>query len=342
MNWRNLNVLVTGGAGFIGSNLVNSLLELGADVTIVDKLIVPGAENRIWEERLNHLSRIFSRHGFSQTPIHVLDLSLERERFYHLAEKSDIVFHMGAVHGGRPFVDNYQSETAKNFAIDYNVISSASEAGVKHLAFASSACVYPPKLQDNQYYLLREEDALSIGDGWKSSDNVYGWAKLMAEYMLASFNKEKNLKSSICRFLTVYGPGCFDESHAIPALIGKANRKEDPYVVFGTGNQERGFTYVDDIVDGFLMAAEKIQDATPVNLGWDKRYKIKDVVSMILQLAKHKPAKIIFDTTKPEGPFSRALDVSRAKKIMGWNPKIDLKDGLLKTIEWTQKKKIVK
>jgi nucleoside-diphosphate-sugar epimerase len=342
MNWNKSKVLVTGGAGFIGSNLVDKLLEIGADVTVVDKLIVPGTENKIWEKRLQNLSNMFTRHGFSETPIHVLDLSVERDRFYNLAKKSDIIFHMSAVHGGRPFVDNYQSETAENFAIDYNVISTASKVGVNHLAFASSACIYPPKLQNDQDYLLKEEDALSVADGWNTSDNVYGWAKLMAEYTLATFNREKNLKSSICRFLTVYGPGCFDESHAIPALIGKAIRKEDPYVVFGTGNQERGFTYVDDIVEGFLMAAEKIQDATPVNLGWDKRYRIKDVVSLILQLAKHKPAKILFDTNKPEGPFSRALDVSRAKKIMGWKPKIDLKDGLLKTIEWTQKKKIVK
>ena len=336
MKWNRLKVIVTGGAGFIGSNIVDRLLQLGASVKVVDKILVPGAENFIWKKRLNHLSDLFLKHGFNDAQINILDLSKDEDRFRILAEDCDVIFHMAAVHGGRPFVDMRQSDTAENFAIDYKVIKAASEAGVKHLACASSACVYPPRLQETPDYLLKEDDVLSVGDGWNSSDNVYGWSKLMTEYMLTTFHRERNLSSSVCRFLTVYGPGCFDESHAIPALIGKALRREDPYVIFGTGNQERGFTYVDDIVEGFLLAAQKIQDATPINLGWDKRYKIKDVAHMILKLSKHKPKNLIFDPTKPVGPFSRALDITRSKQMIGWTPRIDLEDGIRRTIEWIQ------
>jgi UDP-glucose 4-epimerase len=104
--------------------------------------------------------------------------------------------------------------------------------------------------------------------------------------------------------------------------------------VWGSGEQERGFTYVTDIVEGQILAAEKIADGTAVNLGWDKRYKIKDVVSMILDISGHKPNKLVFDKSKPEGPFSRALDISLAKKLLGWQPRIDLKEGLTMTINW--------
>jgi len=90
---------------------------------------------------------------------------------------------------------------------------------------------------------------------------------------------------------------------------------------------------VTDIVEGQILAAEKIADRTAVNLGWDKRYKIKDVVTMILNIVGYKPT-VVYDKMKPEGPFSRALDVSLAKRLLGWTPKIDLHEGLKLTIDW--------
>jgi UDP-glucose 4-epimerase len=119
-------------------------------------------------------------------------------------------------------------------------------------------------------------------------------------------------------------------------LIRKALRKEDPYIVWGSGEQERGFTYVSDIVEGTILAAEKIQDATPVNLGWSEKYKIKHIANMILELADHKPKKILYDTSKPVGPKSRSLDISRAKQLLGWEPKVNIHDGLKETVEWAR------
>ena len=106
--------------------------------------------------------------------MHILNLSTDHSQFLNLAKEHNIIFHMSAVHGGREFVNTRQSDTAKNFAIDYHVISAPSEAGIEHIAYASSACVYPPRLQDDPTYLLKEDDILSVGNGWKSSDNVYG------------------------------------------------------------------------------------------------------------------------------------------------------------------------
>lgn len=333
MNWKRRRVIVTGGAGFIGSRLVERLLELGADVMVVDKLYLSNTNTKVWEAKIRRLSEIYAKHGYKVPQLEVIDLSIERDKFKLLAKEYDVVFHLSAVFGGREFVDKYQAECSRIFAIDHNVISGSYEAGVERIHYSSSACVYPPSL-NKPGYLLHEDDILSTGEGWRSSDNLYGFAKLMGELQLMVFHRERGLKASICRYLTVYGPGQFDTSHAIAALIEKALNKQDPYIIWGSGEQERGFTYVDDIVEGTILATEKIEDATPINLGWDKRYKIKDVAQMILEVTGHKPEEIVFDRTKPEGPFSRALDVRGARELLGWVPKIDLEEGIRRTVEW--------
>jgi nucleoside-diphosphate-sugar epimerase len=332
MNWKRRKVVVTGGAGFIGSNIVDRLLAEGAEVKVVDKLQLSSGSIS-WNRKLTRLDEIFRRHGVSSVPLEILDLQTEKERFQLLCRDADVVFHLSAIFGGREFVNTRQADCSKMLAIDHNAIEAAYEAGVERFHYASSACVYPDSLQKNPNYLLKEDDILTTGEGWASSDNLYGFAKLMGELQCIVFHREKGMKTSACRYLTVYGPGEFDTSHAISALIERALNREDPYVVWGSGNQERGFTYVSDIADGSMLACEKIDDGTAVNLGWDKRYRIRDVAKMILQIADYSP-EIRYDLSKPEGPFSRALDITKAKELLGWYPKVDLMEGLEKTMEW--------
>jgi UDP-glucose 4-epimerase len=331
LNWSKRRVIVTGGAGFIGSAIVDRLLGLGATVTVVDKLLFP-KESWIWEAKLRRLSDIYSKHGYDDVQMECMDLSTERDRFQLVASGNDVVFHLATVFGGRGFVDSHQSECSRMLAIDHNVISASQEAAIEHLHYASSACVYPASL-NKQGHLLREDDALSTGEGWESSDKLYGFAKLMGELQLSVLHSERGFKSSVSRYLTVYGPGELDASHAIAALTEKALDRQDPYEVWGSGNQERGFTFIDDIVSGSLLGAEKITDGTPVNLGWEKRYKIRDVADLILQASGHAPKRVFYDRSKPEGPFSRALDISRARSL-GWEPKTDLEAGLEMTVQW--------
>ena len=334
LNWSKRRVIVTGGAGFIGSSLVDRLLGMGASVTVVDKL-VSAEQSWMWEAKLARLSEIYSRHGFESARLEAIDLSTERERFQLLATGHDVVFHLAAVFGGREFVDIHQTECSRMLAIDHNVISASHEAGVEHLHYSSSACVYPPSL-NIPGRLLKENDILSTGEGWRASDNLYGFAKLMGEMQLLALHAEHGFKSSVSRYLTVYGPGELDASHAIAALVEKALDRMDPFVVWGSGNQERGFTYVDDIVNGSILAAQAVTDASPVNLGWDKRYKIRDVAELILRTSGHSPSTTHYDLAKPEGPFSRALDISRARSL-GWEPRVDLEEGLAMTVDWHRK-----
>lgn len=180
-------------------------------------------------------------------------------------------------------------------------------------------------------YLLKEEDAFK--GGWANCDGEYGWSKFMGEIELQAFHKENGLKCSITRYVNAYGER-ENDTHVIIALIKKAVEKNDPYVVWGTGEQDRDFTYVSDIVDATLLATEKITDGTPINVGTSVRYKIKDVAKKILELTGHKPSKIIFDKSKPTGVVSRALDISRAKQLLGWSPKVSLEEGFKRTTKW--------
>jgi UDP-glucose 4-epimerase len=337
LSWGGRKVIVTGGAGFIGRTLVEKLLARGAKVTVVDKLQMIGS-NGVVTTKVNALNGIYAKHGLKHAILEILDLAVDKLKFKEIAKKHDTVFHLSAVFGGREFVDIHQAECSEMLAIDHNVISASYDAGIERFHYASSACVYAPSL-NTPGRLLKEDDVLSTGEGWASSDNLYGFAKLMGEMQLLAFHREHGFKGSACRYLTVYGPGELDSSHAIAALVEKALKKQDPFEVWGSGNQERGFTYIDDIADGSLLTCEKIEDGTPVNLGWDKRYTIKKVVDLILKISQHTPDRIYFNLEKPEGPFSRALDISRARELLGWQPKVDLEEGLQRTIDWHMKQR---
>jgi len=334
------SVLVTGGTGFIGSNLVDALLARRLDVVVADKLMATNTSPTVWKRRLDRYIEVCKRHG-AEPNLEIIDLSTERERLKDILVKNnvDTAFMLSAVFGGRAFVDERQADCSFGFAIDQNTIRACRESGtVERISYSSSACVYPPSLNKPDY-LLKENDVLSTGEGLASSDNLYGFQKITTELTLKVFSQEYGLKTSSCRYLTVYGAGEFPTTHAISMLVQRALSREDPFVVWGSGEQERGFTYVTDIVEGQILAAEKISDGTAVNLGWDKRYKIKDVVAMILDIVGHKP-RLVFDKSKPEGPFSRALDVSLGKKLLGWSPKVDLREGLERTIGWMKEQSL--
>ena len=317
------NVLVTGGASFIGSHLVDKLVELGANVTVIDNLS---------SGKLENLEKSMDKIKFVKEDLEYIS----REKIVKLFKGHDIVFHLAAVHGGRGYIHTHPADVCSNFAIDHHVFEASYLAGVDRVIFASSACVYPPKLQAEigSKRLLREEDSDPFKiDDYLSADIEYGWAKLMGEIQLIAFIKQYGLKGCSVRFVTAYGPR-ENETHAIIALIYKAFERMDPYVIWGTGQQERDFTYVEDIVEGTLLAGEKVTDGTPINLGTGERYKIIEVAEKIFEIMEWRPKKIVFDTSKPVGVLSRALDISRAKKLLGWKPRFTLEEGLRRTIEW--------
>jgi UDP-glucose 4-epimerase len=155
----------------------------------------------------------------------------------------------------------------------------------------------------------------------------------MGEMALKAYRREYGLKTSAVRIFTAYGPR-ENETHAIVALIAKAFVKMDPYVIWGTGEQDRNFTYVQDIVDALVLASEKIEDGSAVNAGRDDRITINKAAETVFNITNWKPSKIAYDRSKPQGVASRAADLTRAKKILNWAPKGNYREGFEKTISW--------
>jgi UDP-glucose 4-epimerase len=329
MFWENQRVLVTGGASFIGSHLVDKLLTMGADVLVADDLSSGKIENLEYP-----LAKLGSSLQYNNLTIEIGDL---RERNFTKSIMKDVntVFHLAASHGGRGYIDSHPVECCTNMLLDQIVFQEAFAAEVERICFASSACVYPSYLQGEfgSRYLLKEEDSDPFVRDKAMADLEYGWAKLMGEMTLMAYRKQYGLNTSSVRIFTAYGPR-ENETHAIIALIAKAFIHQDPYTIWGTGEQDRNFTYVGDIVDALLLAAEKIKDGTPINAGRSDRITINQVCEMVFKLLDWKPKQIVYESNRPQGVASRAADLTKTKETLGWEPKVSYAEGFRKTIDW--------
>lgn len=308
-------VLVTGGASFIGSHLVDSLVEMGATVTVADDFSSGTMKNL--ENSAAHIS--------------IKEGDLKRADFARaVCEGQDVVFHLAADHGGRGYVDLHQAACAVNMALDQNVFAAVLDAGVQKIIYASSGCVYPNHLQGNasQELYLTEEMAGPPYD----PDGMYGLAKLAGELSLRALHREHGLASASCRYFTVYGPRGI-ENHAVMAMIARAFIGENPFVVWGTGEQIRNWTYVADIVSGTIRAADKIDDGTAVNLGTMERIRVVDAVNMVMGYAAHS-ATIETRPEMPTGPMNRVADNSLARRLLDWEPEYSFAEGLRQTVDW--------
>ncbi|MGA2111382.1 MAG: NAD-dependent epimerase/dehydratase family protein [Anaerolineales bacterium] len=317
MDWTKRKVLVTGGASFIGSHLVEALVGRGADVRVVDNLS---------SGRLANIQEHVDRRRIEFLRGDLLDPTVARRAL----KGREVVFHLAADHGGRGYVDLHQVECSTNLILDGLLFKLAHELRIDKIVFASSGCVYPNHLQTDvtkEIYLT--EDLVSPP---YDADNLYGWAKLMAELTLRAYFQQKGMKSACCRYFTVYGPRGV-ENHAVIAMIARAFLKEDPFEVWGTGEQIRNWTYIDDIVAGTLLAAEKVDDGTGINLGTMERIRVMDAVQEVLRYSGHT-AQIRTRPEMPTGPMNRVADNGLAKRLLGWEPKVRFVDGLHRTIDW--------
>jgi len=318
MNWEGHKVLVTGGASFVGSHLVDALLERMVVVRVVDNLSSGKLENI-----QAHLDA--GRVEFLQADL------LEPGVAQRMVEGMEVVFDLAADHGGRGYVDLHQAACATNLTLDGIVFQACYKAGVEKVVYASSGCIYPNFLQtDPNEILYSTEDR--VGPPY-DADNMYGWAKLMGEMTLRAYYEDWGMKSASCRYFTVYGPQGH-ENHAVIAMIARSFVDQNPFVVWGNGEQIRNWTYVSDIVEGTILAAEKIDDGTAVNLGTMERTRVIDAVHAVLRYTGKEHLRVELHPEMPTGPMNRVADNSLARKLLGWEPKVKFMEGLRTTIDW--------
>jgi GDP-L-fucose synthase len=319
--WQGKNVFVTGGAGFIGSHVVELLTALGASVTVPVRPDV--------RETPRTLRALEDR-------IRIARLALEDESaLAPRLEGFDAVLHLAARTGPSVLFSSQHHATLayRNIRPFVSVLEASRLAGVGTFLICSSACVYPADAHQ----------PIGEGEGFRSfpeaTNEGYGMAKRFQEYLGMQYAREYGMRVTIARPFNAYGPrDHFDvfSSHVIPALICKALTAVDELEVWGSGSASRGFIYAEDVARGILSVAERAPAAEPINLGPKDFTTIRELAASIVRLCG-RDLVLRFDRAKPEGQARRSADVSRAEALLGFRPAVTLEDGLRRTIEWRRR-----
>ncbi len=319
--WENKNVLVTGGAGFIGSHLTEALYEKKANVTIV------GYKN-VEKEVIQNLLTIRKK-------IKIIKADLTKMASCIKATKGqDIVMNIAGVTGGIHYNNTHPGTLFRdNVLLNTNMLESARIENVERFLVMSSACVYP------RFVPIPTPETEGFKDMPEPTNFGYGWSKRIAEIQAMCYAQEFGMKIGIARPYNTYGPrDCFkpEKSHVIAALISKIFEADKKLEVWGSGNQSRSFLYVKDCAEGLLKIVEKYPKPDPINIGTDEEIKIKDLAELIIKLSG-KPLKIMFDSSKPDGQPRRNCDITKSKEKLGFVSKTRLEEGLKETIDWYRK-----
>lgn len=311
----------------IGSNLVKRLVRDGWRVTVVDNF---------WRGKRDYLLGDDGRPVIDfATQLFELDLAVPGVLEPHLAGV-DYVFHLADVVAGVGFVfDNQGFIFRQNLLINSNVIHSAKQFPLKGFIYVGTACSFPAHLQTGvDAAPLREEDQYPA-----APESAYGWSKLMGEYETLLMGREKGIPVAVLVFHNVYGTPCDFSSktgQVIPSLIRKAvAHPAEPFVVWGSGSQGRAFVHVDDIVEALMLAMQRGLGQGMIQIGPERCISIREIAETVVAISG-KPIAITFDTTKPEGDRGRCADFTKARRVLGWEPRVTLSAGLRQLYSWIE------
>lgn len=303
--WSNKRVLVTGGAGFLGSFLSEKLKERGC--------------NHIFIPRSKDYNLV----------------EMEAVKKVYKDAKPDVVIHLAAKVGG---IGANRSNPGKffydNLMMGVQMMEVGRQVGIEKFVAIGTVCAYPK-------FTPVPFNEKNLWNGYPEETNApYGLAKKMLLVQAQAYRQQYNFNSIYLLPVNLYGPrDNFDleTSHVIPAIIRKcleAKREgKGEITVWGTGKPTREFLYVEDAAEGILLAAEKYNKSDPVNLGAGFEISIDELVKLIVKITNFN-GKIVWDTSRPDGQPRRCLDTCRAEKEFGFKAKTSLEEGLKKTIEW--------
>lgn len=306
------NVLVTGGAGFVGRHFVKRLLSGGCRVTVIDDLSA-GTPDPAWPKAPDLIFvKLDCRHWFRHAQ----------------ACEFDTVIHLAAVVGGRLKIDGDPLAVATDLAIDADLFNWLARVPKKpQLLYFSSSAAYPIWLQDTPHkWEELSEDLVCFVDGAVGRpDMTYGWAKLTGEYLAGFAARQYGLDVKIYRPFSGYGPGqSFD--YPFPSIVRRVMNGEDPVTVWGSGDQLRDFIHIDDIVEAVLQTKDRLAPGEALNLGSGVGVSFKELAARTAGVLG-RSITVVNDPTKPEGVFARVADVTKFRSFYD-RPLISLEDGI--------------
>ncbi|MDR0232169.1 MAG: NAD-dependent epimerase/dehydratase family protein [Dysgonamonadaceae bacterium] len=324
-------ILITGGAGMIGSNLVKRLVKEGNDVYVIDNL---------WRGKLEYLNDEKTGKPIIDlgTRFFNIDLAEQGKADEVIASGIEYVIHLADIVAGIDYVFGNQGDIFRqNNLINTNVFCAVRKAGkdkIKGLIYVGTACSFPLTRQNSLDVIpLKEEELFPA-----MPESAYGWSKLMGQLEVEFLEKETEIPCCTLMFHNVYGSPCDfgKRSQVIPALIYKAiDHPNQPFNVWGSGLQGRAFLHVDDVVNALCLALDKGWGHGWIQIGPSECTSIKEIAEIIVKISG-KNIDIFYDTTKPEGDKARSADFSKAKAILGWEPTVKLEEGLKAQYDWIE------
>jgi nucleoside-diphosphate-sugar epimerase len=311
------NILVTGGAGFIGSHLVKRLVKEGHNVTVVDNLE---------RGKIDFLTEVIEN-----IKVVMCDLTNYNECKKYFIKK-DIVIHLASKVGG---IGTYTSKPYEvmhsNMEMDKNVLKCVIENKIHKYFYASSAHVYPKELQTiPNSPMIKESEAYPA-----NPELTYGWAKLIGEKLIESAVIENNwMNVGVGRFIGIYGENQdygLSTGSVIPVFSHRAiKHPEIEFDVWGNGEETRSYCYIDDALDCILLMLKKMDEINfvgPLNIGKEERVTISDIAKTIIDISEKK-ININYDKTKKTVIWGQWCDCESAKNLLGWEAKVDIKTGI--------------
>ncbi len=310
-----MKILVTGGAGFIGSHTIERLLDLKYKVVCLDNF------NSYYSPSVKkqNISKFLNKRNFK---LYVADIChLDKLKQIFKSEKPDKICHLAAEVGVRASISNPFPYLETNIKGTLNLLELSADYQVRKFILASSSSVYG----SNKKIPFKESD---------TTDNQlspYAMTKKSSELLLSNYNKLYQLPGIILRFFTVYGPA--GRPDMTPYLFTEAIYKGKPLRLFGDGTNKRDYTYIDDIVDGIVAALDCRSSFEIFNLGNGHAESLKELISLIESILRKKAVIQVLPVQPGDVPLTLA-DITKAKKILNYQPKFSLKEGMERFVFW--------